>query len=85
MTAIAVQTVADIEQDAHWHARQLLVDVASGERSIRMHNAVPRLSSTPGDVRHAGGALGADNDAVYGDELGLSREQRDALRRSGII
>lgn len=85
LTAIAVQTVADIEQDAHWRARHLLVDVIDGDREIRMHDVVPRLSATPGEVRQAGGALGADNDVIYGEELGLSGEQRDALRRSGII
>ena len=36
-----------------------------------MHNVVPRLSETPGEIRQPGGALGQDNDAIYGDELGL--------------
>jgi crotonobetainyl-CoA:carnitine CoA-transferase CaiB-like acyl-CoA transferase len=85
LTAIAVQTVADIEQDAHWRERQLLIDVPNGSRSIRMHNVVPKLSATPGEVRDAGGGLGEDNDAIYGDELGLNREQRERLRRAGII
>jgi crotonobetainyl-CoA:carnitine CoA-transferase CaiB-like acyl-CoA transferase len=85
LTAIAVQTVADIEADPHWQARHLLVDVPNGDRSIRMHNVVPRLSDTPGEIRDAGGALGEDNDAVYGGELGLSCEERERLRRAGII
>ena len=50
-----------------------------------MHNVVPRLSATPGEIREAGGALGEDNDAIYGDELGLSCDERDALRRAGVI
>lgn len=85
LTAIAVQTVADIEQDPHWRARQLLVDVPSGERTIRMHTVVPRLSETPGTIRDAGGDIGEDNDAVYGDELGLSTAERERLRTAGII
>jgi crotonobetainyl-CoA:carnitine CoA-transferase CaiB-like acyl-CoA transferase len=85
LTAIAVQTVADIEADPHWQARQLLVDVPNGDRSIRMHNVVPRLSETPGEIRDAGGALGEDNEAIYGGELGLSCEERERLRRAGII
>jgi crotonobetainyl-CoA:carnitine CoA-transferase CaiB-like acyl-CoA transferase len=85
LTAIAVQTVADIEQDPHWRARQLLVDVPNGAGTVRMHNVVPRMSETPGQIRDAGGTLGEDNDAIYGDELGLSCEQRDGLRRAGII
>jgi crotonobetainyl-CoA:carnitine CoA-transferase CaiB-like acyl-CoA transferase len=85
LTAVAVQTVADIEKDAHWQARQLLVDVPNGNGAVRMHNVVPRMSETPGEIRAAGGALGADNDAIYGEELGLSCEEREGLRRAGII
>lgn len=85
LTAIAVQTVADIEADPHWQARHLLVDVPNGDGSIRMHNVVPRLSATPGEIRDAGGALGEDNDAIYGGELGLSCEERERLRLAGII
>ena len=66
LTAVAVQTVADIERDPHWRARQLLLDVPNGQGTVRMHNVVPRLSETPGEIREAGGALGQDNDAVYG-------------------
>lgn len=85
LTAIAVQTVADIEQDAHWRSRELLVDVPNGAGTVRMHNVVPRMSETPGEIRSAGGALGADNDAIYGEELGLSCERQEELRRDGII
>jgi len=85
LTAIAVQTVADIEQDVHWRARQLLVDVPNGHQSVRMHNVVPRMSGTPGAIEDAGGALGEDNDMVYGEELGLSADERARLRGAGII
>jgi crotonobetainyl-CoA:carnitine CoA-transferase CaiB-like acyl-CoA transferase len=85
LTAIAVQTVADIEQDAHWQFRRLLVDVPNGATSIRMHTVVPRLSETPGEIRDAGGALGEDNDVIFGEELGLSAEARESLRVAGII
>ena len=85
LTAVAVQTVADIEKDAHWRERQLLVDVPNGPSTVRMHNVIPRLSATPGRICDAGGALGEDNDAVYGDELGLSSEEREHLRRAGVI
>ena len=85
LTAVAVQTVADIEKDAHWRERELLVDVPNGTSTVRMHNVIPRLSATPGQIRDAGGALGEDNDAIFGGELGLSCEERDTLRRAGTI
>ena len=58
LTAVPVQTIADIERDPHWRARQLTVDVADGGGSVRMHNIVPRLSETPGTIRWAGGVTG---------------------------
>jgi crotonobetainyl-CoA:carnitine CoA-transferase CaiB-like acyl-CoA transferase len=85
LTAVAVQTVADIERDPHWRARQLLLDVPNGHATVRMHTVVPRLSVTPGDVRHVGGALGQDNHAIYGTELGLNCDQIAGLREAGVI
>src|SRR2546423_1473275 len=71
LTAGPVQTVADIEQDPHWRARPLTVDIPDNGRPIRMHGVVPRLSATPGEIRWTGGALGQDNQIVYRD-LGVS-------------
>ena len=85
LTAVAVQTVADIERDSHWRERQLLLDVPNGRGTVRMHNVVPRLSATPGEVRKAGGSIGQDNEALYVKELGLSCEHLAELRSAGII
>src|SRR5262245_3025546 len=85
LTAVAVQTVADIERDAHWRARQLLLNVPNGHGLVRMHNVVPRLSATPGEIRKAGGALGQDNRAIYESELGLSCDELTALQGAGVI
>jgi crotonobetainyl-CoA:carnitine CoA-transferase CaiB-like acyl-CoA transferase len=84
LTAVAVQTVAEIERDPHWQARELLLDVPNGQGSVRMHNVVPRLSATPGQITSSGGALGQDNRAVY-EELGLSCPELDALAAAGVI
>lgn len=85
LTAVPVQTIADIAHDPHWIARGLLIDVPSPGGAVRMHEVVPRLSGTPGRVDSAGGALGADTDAVLGRELGLSQTDLDALRGRGVI
>ena len=85
LTAVAVQTVADIEADPHWRARQLLVDVQNGAGPVRMHNVVPRLESTPGEIRWPGGELGQHNSDVYGGDLGLTCEELKRLEASGVI
>jgi crotonobetainyl-CoA:carnitine CoA-transferase CaiB-like acyl-CoA transferase len=84
LTAGPVHTVADIERDPHWRARQLAVDVPDDEGTVRMHNVVPRLSATPGDIHWAGGALGQDNQRVYHD-LGVSCDELKHLSSTGVI
>jgi formyl-CoA transferase len=84
LTAVPVQTVAGIEQDPHWQARHLTVNVPAQDGNVRMHNVVPRLSDTPGEIRWAGGALGQDNETVYG-ELGLTPTDLGRLARAGVI
>ena len=85
LTAHAVQTVADIERDPQWQSRQLLLDVPNGSGTVRMHNVVPRLSATPGEITSAGGALGEHNRDVYAGELGLDCDDIVALEAAGVI
>jgi crotonobetainyl-CoA:carnitine CoA-transferase CaiB-like acyl-CoA transferase len=85
LTAVAVQTVADIERDPHWRMRQLIVDVPNGNSKVRMHNVTPRLSATPGEIRWAGGALGEHNNEVYRTELGLTCDDLNRLKATGVI
>ena len=85
LTAVAVQTIADIEQEPHWRARQLVVDTPSSDRSVRMHNVVPRMLGTPGEIRWAGGALGQHNRDVYRGELGIDCDEFTRLEAAGVI
>ena len=80
-----MQTVADIERDPQWQSRQLLLDVPNGSGTVRMHNVVPRLSATPGEITSAGGALGEHNRDVYAAELGLKCDEIVALEAAGVI
>jgi crotonobetainyl-CoA:carnitine CoA-transferase CaiB-like acyl-CoA transferase len=85
LTAVPVQTVADVERDPHWRERGLLIDVEGDASTTRMHTVVPRLSDTPGSVRWPGGALGQDNQEVFASELGLSAADLERLRADGVI
>jgi crotonobetainyl-CoA:carnitine CoA-transferase CaiB-like acyl-CoA transferase len=85
LTAVPVQTIADIERDPHWLARQLLVDVPGPAGVTRMHAVVPRLSDTPGRIKWAGGSIGEHNDAIYGGELGMDARQLAELGEIGAI
>jgi crotonobetainyl-CoA:carnitine CoA-transferase CaiB-like acyl-CoA transferase len=84
--ASRVNSVADLFEDPHVAARENLLPVSDGSGgSIRMVNVIPRLSRTPGEIRHAGRSLGADNGAVYGKLLGIAAGELEGLRARGVI
>lgn len=58
-----VYTVAEVARDPHVVERESLIDVDG----ITMPGLIARFSRTPGEVRFAGRALGADTDAVLGE------------------
>ena len=68
-----VYTVADVFKDPHFQARENLVAVPDAELgTVRMQNVTPRLSRTPGGIRHAGPRTGEHADEVLRDWLGRS-------------
>lgn len=85
LTAHPVQTIADIEKDPYWKAQDLTIDVEQNGQVTRMHNVVPRLSNTPGEIRWPGGELGAHNEEIYSGELLMTKGDLDSLRTRGVI
>ena len=84
--ASRVNSIADLFADPHVAARENIVSVADGSGGeIRMVGVLPKLSRTPGRIRHAGRALGADNAEVYAEILGLDLVEVDDLRKRGVI
>jgi formyl-CoA transferase len=76
----------DMLTDPHFAAREAIVRLAHPQfGELAMHNVFPRLSATPGRVRHAGPQLGADNTTIYGDLLGLSDADLSRLQADGVI
>jgi len=76
----------DMLADPHFAARRSIETVKDGRHGeLTMQAVVPRLSETPGEIRFAGQALGAETDAVLTDLLGLTAEAVAALRDSGVI
>ena len=77
----------DMIDDPHFQAREALIDVPSPRwGSVKMQNVFPKLSKTPGSVRRAAPAtIGQDNDAVYGEVLGMSADAVADLKARGVI
>jgi succinyl-CoA--D-citramalate CoA-transferase len=81
-----VMSVADLLQHPQVQARQDLVEVPDPAfGAVWGANVIPRLSRTPGTIRQTAPRVGADNDYVYGELLGLGAEELTALAASRVI
>jgi crotonobetainyl-CoA:carnitine CoA-transferase CaiB-like acyl-CoA transferase len=81
-----VYRAPDMLDDPQFVAREAIVDVPHPSfANLRMQNVFPKLSETPGAVRWPGPPLGAHNDEIWGDLLGLDADARAALGRDGVI
>jgi formyl-CoA transferase len=82
-----VYTIADIFEDAHFRAREMLIEMEDPELGpLTAPGIVPKLSRTPGQARFTGPwALGAHNAEVYGQLLGLSEQELAELESEGVL
>ncbi|GGG19435.1 succinyl-CoA--D-citramalate CoA-transferase [Rhodococcoides trifolii] len=81
-----IYTARDMFDDPHFKAREAIVRLAHPDfGEIPMANVAPKLSESPGSVRHPGPELGEHNSDIYGGLLGVSESDRDVLAARGII
>jgi crotonobetainyl-CoA:carnitine CoA-transferase CaiB-like acyl-CoA transferase len=84
--ASRIFTMADIFEDPHYAARGTIARVADGAgEPIAMPAPVPRLSDTPGEIRHAGRSIGADTAAVLHELVGVGADELARLHAAGVI
>jgi len=81
-----VLTVKDIFADLHYRARDMIATVDHPQLgSTRQVGVVPKLSRSPGRIRHTGPELGGDSASVLASELGLDPQAIEALLHSGVV
>ncbi len=84
--AAPVYDIRDIFADPQFKALDSITSVPDPDLgTLRMQNVLFRLSQNRGSIRSTGRALGADNDAVYREELGLSSDEIAGLHARGVI
>ncbi|MFZ5557153.1 MAG: CaiB/BaiF CoA transferase family protein [Pseudomonadota bacterium] len=84
--ATRVYTIADIFGDRHYRERGSIVAAPDDDLgTVAMAAPVPRLSATPGAVRHAGHRVGQDTRRVLGELLQFPAERIAALAKAGVI
>lgn len=81
-----VYRAPDMLADPQFAARQAIVDVPHPVfGAVKMQNAFPKLTDTPGAVRWPGPALGEHTAEVLSGRLGLSAEDIAGLRERRVI
>ena len=82
-----IYSIADIFEDEHYRAREMLLEHECEEIGPFLGpGVVPKFSETPGTVRWSGPWQdGSHNREVYGGLLGLTDEELDELRAEGVL
>ncbi|MFE7836793.1 CaiB/BaiF CoA transferase family protein [Streptomyces sp. NPDC057474] len=80
-----IQDVREVMTDPQYRALDTITTVDDPDLGpLRMQNVLFRLSATPGAIRWAGRAHGADTDSIL-TELGLSEPDIETLRQEGAL
>jgi crotonobetainyl-CoA:carnitine CoA-transferase CaiB-like acyl-CoA transferase len=81
-----VYTIADIYQDPHFKAREMLVEVPHPTLGhTTQAGVVPKLSATPGSIRRSGPDLGVDGERILRERLGWDDAAIAAARAEGAL
>lgn len=81
-----VYSAEDIFNDPHYQAREDIVEMPHPTMgTIKMPGIFPKFSETPGKIKWIGPELGAHNQEVFGELLGLGTAELEALRDKQVI
>ncbi len=77
--------MSNIETDAHFHARQIVVELPDASLgTVPVHNISPRLMDTPGRFRRAAPELGEHTRAIL-QEAGYSEVEVEEMIAAGVV
>jgi formyl-CoA transferase len=81
-----IYSIADIMRDPHYIARGMFETVSLPDGTpVTLPTFGPKLSQTPGRTDWIGPVIGAHNEEVYSDLLGMDVEELSRLHEEGII
>ena len=80
-----IYSVADMMINEHFIARGLFEEVSVNGKHLKIPAMVPKLSKTPGRTDWPGPEVGAFNQVVYADLLGMSAEEIATLEEQGVL
>jgi len=79
-----IYSVEDMMTDPHYIARGMFEEVDVNGEALKIPAISPKLSDTPGRTDWPGAQIGAHNQEILGDLLGLSPEVLEQLHQDGI-
>ena len=81
-----IYSIDRIFDDPQFKAREAITAAPDDDfGEVRVQNVVPKFTRNPGAVRHAARNLGADNESVYSEYLGLGADELQALAEKKVI
>ena len=82
-----MNNIADIFGDRQFHARRNLVAIDEQDlgETIVVPAVIPRLSETPGKIRHLGPKLGQHTEEILEGLLGMGKEEISGLKKKRVI
>src|SRR5690554_616618 len=80
-----IYNAADMLADPHFQERALFEQVEINGKPLKIPAILPKLTGTPGRTAWPGPEVGAHNDEVLRQGLGLSEQDYAALTRAGVI
>ena len=80
-----IYSVEDMMKDPQYQARGLFEEVTVNGESLKIPAIIPRLADTPGRTDWPGAMLGAHNDEIYQQLLGLSPAELSDLKTAGVV
>ena len=80
-----IYSVADMMVNEHFIARGLFEQVDVNGKPLKIPAMIPKLSETPGRTDWPGPEVGAFNEEIYGEWLGMSPEDISELKAKGIL
>lgn len=86
VAAVPCEDTEDRFFDPHFQERRVLVEVEHPATGVDwIPNTVCRLSETPGSIRRPAPLIGEHNDYVFGQLLGLSKDEIDKFIEAKVI
>lgn len=79
-----IYSVEDMMTDPHYIARGMFEEVDVNGKALKIPAISPKLSDTPGRTDWPGAQIGAHNQEILGDLLGLSPETLEQLHQDGV-